>query len=137
MLRPTSIKIYNQIKEEGLLSPKRLLIYGILVEQAPCTSSEAIAHLKKGSIFGIGSRFTELREMGAIKEIGTRKCKITGREVIVWDVTENLPKKLLKKPTKRQRLVNRLSAMAGFAEMGNPARTALTKLINDIKSNNY
>lgn len=38
-------------------------------------------------------RFTEMLEMGVIQEVGERVCSITGRNVILWDVTDQLPKK--------------------------------------------
>ena len=37
------------------------------------------------------ARFTELRELGVIYEKGERKCNITGRNVIEWDLTDKLP----------------------------------------------
>lgn len=43
---------------------------------------------------GSGSRFTEMRDKGIIEEVGTRKCSITNKEVILYDVTDQLPKKL-------------------------------------------
>ena len=38
-------------------------------------------------------RFTELKNLGVIHEVGVRKCKVTGYKVTEWDVTNNLPKK--------------------------------------------
>jgi hypothetical protein len=37
------------------------------------------------------ARFTELRELGVIYEKGIKKCSVTGRNVIEWDLTDRLP----------------------------------------------
>jgi hypothetical protein len=42
------------------------------------------------------TRLTELMNMGVIYEKGIRNCTITGRKVIEWDLTDNLPKDLPK-----------------------------------------
>ena len=82
--RQTSIDCYNKIREEGLLSNMRLIVLNAILENAPCTTSEALQNTKRKSI-GFGSRFTELRNLGVIKEVGTKKCTVTGRTVIEWD----------------------------------------------------
>ena len=43
MIRKTSIECYNQIKQEGLLSKKKLQVYEAILKLAPCTSGEAFA----------------------------------------------------------------------------------------------
>jgi hypothetical protein len=52
------------------------------------------------------ARFTELRELGVLNEVGERLCKVSGRMCIVWDVTDALPisdlPKKKKLPTKAQ-----------------------------------
>ena len=99
-IRQTSIDCYNQIKASGLLSKRRLEVYEALLSTAPCTSSEAIRNAKTTfGVFGVSSRFTELRDLGVIYEKDTRPCKVTGRSVIEWDLTDNLPIKLQKKTT--------------------------------------
>jgi len=88
--RQTSIDCYNQITQEGLLSKRREEVYKAIYKAAPCTTNEALKHIHSGS-HGIGSRTTELRQLGVIYERGVRKCKITGRNTIEWDVTGRLP----------------------------------------------
>ncbi len=97
-IRQTSIDCYNQIKSEGLLSKMRLRVYEAILEHAPCTSAEAIQHIttKDNVLTQSRARFTELRELGVIREIGTKKCTVTGRSVIQWDLTDNLPVKVAK-----------------------------------------
>ena len=96
MVRQTSIDCYNKIKASGKLSARRLEVLEAIVNSSPCTASEALVFIKTSSL-GIGSRFTELRDMGVIFETGTRKCKITNRNVIEWDLTGNMPVKIKKK----------------------------------------
>jgi len=99
-IRQTSIDCYNKIKQEGLLSKRRLEVYEALLLSAPCTSSEAIRNAKTTfGVFGVSSRFTELRNLGVIYEKGERSCSITGRNVIEWDLTDRLPVNI-KKPNK-------------------------------------
>ena len=94
-VRKTSIDCYNQIKAEGLLSTMRLKVFNAIVISEPCTSSEAMKLVESKSL-GFGSRFTELRDRGVIEELGTKICTVTGRNVIEWGVTGNLPKTIVK-----------------------------------------
>ena len=90
--RQTSIDCFNKIRQEGLLSKRRLEVYEALYISAPCTSSEAITNAKTTfGVFGVSSRFTELRDLGVIYEKGEKQCSITGRNVIEWDLTGRLP----------------------------------------------
>ena len=111
--RQTSIDCYTQIKQEGLLSKRRLEVYEALLSTSPCTSSEAIRNAKTTfGVFGVSSRFTELRDLGVIYEKGEKKCSITGRSVIEWDLTDRLPVNV-KNPnkTKKQRLNDALNSL--------------------------
>ena len=91
--RQTSIDCYNEIKANGLLSKKRLQVYVAILKNAPCTSGEAFATMitKENQISQSRARFTELRELGVIYEKGNRKCRVTGKNVIEWDLTDRLP----------------------------------------------
>ena len=117
--RQTSIDCYNQIKKEGLLSKRRLEVYESLLSTAPCTSSEAIRNAKTTfGVFGVSSRFTELRDLGVIYEKDIRPCKVTGRNVIEWDLTDKLPikEKSKKLPTKKEK---KKQLMALIIKLGN------------------
>lgn len=37
------------------------------------------------------TRLSELRDRGVVKELGEVKCPISGHQVILWDVTKDLP----------------------------------------------
>ena len=114
--RQTSIDCYNEIKANGLLSKRRLEVYEAIFKAAPCTTNEALMFIHSGS-HGVGSRTTELRELGVIYEKGVKKCLVTGRSVIEWDLTDNLPKDIkLKTNTKKSRVNDAFNA---FKELYN------------------
>jgi len=92
-VRQTSIDCYYEIKSEGLLTKRRLEVYEAIFKNAPCTSSEAMLNnLNSSNVLSQSrARFTELRELGVIYEKGIKKCSVTGRNVIEWDLTDRLP----------------------------------------------
>lgn len=98
MVRQTSIDVYHQIQDEGLLSKQRFNTYHILFHHGPMTASELA--VKARGIYGdtvqnpYHKRLPELRDMGVVKELGTTVCSVTNREVLLWDVTDGLPKPL-------------------------------------------
>lgn len=118
-IRQTSIDCYNNIKANGLLSKRRLEVLETILQSAPCTSSEAIRNAKVTfGVFGVSSRFTELRDLGVIYEKGIKKCTVTGRNVIEWDLTDKLPLKE-KAPvvSKKQKIEEILNDISGFGKM--------------------
>lgn len=104
MTRSSSIEAYNYIKETGALGRKREQVYGVLFLHGPLTSGEAYQYLNRtqsdGALTQSRARFTELRDMGFIKEVGKRACSVTGRVVIEWDVTDNTAAQTKPKPIK-------------------------------------
>jgi len=111
--RQTSIDCYNEIKASGLLSKKRFEVYEAILKNAPCTSAEAmVGNLNSTNVLSQSrARFTELRELGVIYEKSIRKCRVTSRNVIEWDLTDNLPKDIkLSKNTKKNRVDDCLKA---------------------------
>lgn len=111
--RQTSIDCFKQIQAQGLLSKRRLEVLETILQSAPCTSSEAIRNAKVTfGVFGVSSRFTELRDLGVIYEKGIKKCTVTGRTVIEWDLTDRLPiNTKLSTETKKDRINNALNAL--------------------------
>jgi hypothetical protein len=101
--RQTSIDCYNQIKAQGLLSKRRFEVYEKLLTIAPYTASE----LQKSMDYNNGGRdcmkrLSELRDLGTIYEKRERKCNVTGKIVIEWDLTDKLPIKPAKLITAKQ-----------------------------------
>lgn len=105
--RSTSIECYNQIKNENLLSKRRMEVYEAVFKCYPCTSFEAELHLnKKGfrkHISNIRARMVELRDMGVIYERDIRECSVTGRKVTEWAVSGKFPQELPAKKTTKQK----------------------------------
>ena len=135
--RQTSIDCYTQIKQEGLLSKRRLEVYEALLSTSPCTSSEAIRNAKTTfGVFGVSSRFTELRDLGVIYEKGEKKCSITGRNVIEWDLTDKLPVNIKKtNKTKKQKVDDALNSLRQLYKNKNISTVDDWKIVaNLIKS---
>jgi hypothetical protein len=96
-VRRTSIDAYRTIRDNGLLSARRWEAYDILYRYGPMTSNEiferAKLHGNPNYRHNTNARMTELRDRGVAVEVGTKKCSVTGHNVILWDVTEALPRK--------------------------------------------
>lgn len=112
-IRQTSINCYNQIKANGLLSKRRFQTLEALIKIAPCTATE----LQNSMDYNDGGRdcmkrLSELRDLGVIYEKNERNCSVTGRTVIEWDLTDNLPlnSKVITN-TKKDRINNTLNAL--------------------------
>jgi chromosome segregation and condensation protein ScpB len=108
-IRQTSIDTFNQIKEEGLLSNMRLKMLEAILNNAPCTASEAFKVL--GCKTNQSGRITELKELGVIYEVQTRICNVTGRSAIEWDLTDRLPENVNLKNNKKNRVNNAINAL--------------------------
>jgi len=133
-MRQTSINCYHQIKAEGLLSKRRFEVYEAIYRNAPCTTNEALRNIFSGS-HGVGSRTTELRDLGVIYERCVRECKVTGRNVIEWDLTDKLPVKSEKKLSgKERRKFDALTALRNYWRDNKNANVdELTNIANLIK----
>jgi hypothetical protein len=95
-VRKTSAKAYNKIKEEGLLSKTRFAVYEHLFRFGPLTASQ-IAEEKQFRVKGsVCARLTELRTLGVVEEVQEVICPISKQTVILWDVTDRLPKDIAK-----------------------------------------
>lgn len=92
MARATSIKAYNELRDSGALAASKWEIYRLLYGYGPATSCDiAEIQLRENPALAISStrtRFTELRDHGLIREVGTRISELTGKEGILWDVTD-------------------------------------------------
>ena len=99
-MRSTSLQAYTAIKEGGLLSQLRFEVYEKIVEHGPMTANEMWGFYFKESrqAHSISPRFSELESMGVLYQLMERKCRYTGNNAIVWDVTDNLPSKPVKAP---------------------------------------
>ena len=106
-MRQTSIQCYHQIKQSGLLTEIRLKVMKGVVDIAPCTATELEKHMNiHHGMKGTWKVLSWLREAGVVYEVGTRDCKITGRNVIEWNITGNMPVKPKKKNKRPNNLNN-------------------------------
>ena len=126
--RKTSIECFSKIKQEGLLSKRRLQVYESIFNYAPCTASEVFndKNLKTNQ----SGRFTELRDLGVIYEKGERLCRITGRNVIEWDLTDRLPINFKNKnKTKKQRINDAINSFRMLYKNKNNSTTEDWKIV--------
>jgi hypothetical protein len=133
--RQTSIECYNKIKQEGLLSKMRFKVYEAILKNAPCTSAEVLSTLlsKNSAITSSRARFTELRELGVIYEVQTRKCNITGRTSIEWDLTNRLPVNIKNtNKTKKQRINDVLESLRNLYKNKNMSTDEDWKTVADL-----
>ena len=134
-IRQTSIDCYNQIKADGLLSKRRLEVYSSLLKMGkPSTTREVYSTMNVDK--QEATRFTELRNLGVIYEVRNRKCSVTGRTAIEWDITDNLPKKTkVITNTKKDRVKNTLIALRDLYKKKNISTVEdWHKVANLIKS---
>ena len=112
--RATSINCYNQIKKEGLLSKLRLRTLNAMLYSAPCTAGELQNYIDQNQIQvkHAWKLLSQLRDLGVVYEKSERKCKVTDRLVIEWDLTDKLPiKPTTTSNTKKQRVEDTLNAL--------------------------
>ena len=102
MTRQTSIDCYNQIKAEGLLGRSSMEVYEGVYKYGPVTAGELAQELTGIPRNDISSRLTQLRKKGVVSEVQCRNCKVSGRNVIEWEVTDRLPVKPIKTKTAKE-----------------------------------
>ena len=109
--RQTSIDCYNQIKIDGSLSKMRFKVYSALLSMGkPSTTREVYETMNV--IKQEATRFTELRKLGVIYEVQNRRCTITGRTSIEWDLTDKLPVEIKSSiKTKKHRVNDALNSL--------------------------
>ena len=135
--RQTSIDCYNEIKQAGLLAKRRFETFEAIFKSAPCTRQEALEHTNPLNALSLSAaRFTELRRIGVIYEKDIRPCKVTGRNVIEWDLTDRLPIKIKKSnKTKKQRVDDALNSLRLLYKNKNTSTVEDWKMVaNLIKS---
>lgn len=84
MPRSTSAAAFRQLIDSGRLSERREQVLTTLWEHGPLTGAELDAYATTGRGHW-HKRLPELRDRGLAAEVGTRVCRVTGEEVIVWD----------------------------------------------------
>jgi len=92
-MRRTSIETYREIRDSGLLSRIRLLVLEEIANiDQPFTAKMVEKRMNTfHNIRGSWKTLSYLRDVGVIEEIGETKCPISGRNVIQWQMTGELP----------------------------------------------
>lgn len=106
MIRETSIETYYEIKNNNLLSKKRMEVYDIIYNNGPVNCRQIINIASKGQVTNTGAisgRLSELEERGVIYDKFEAPCPVTGNKTIFWDTTNKLPIKPKKSLTKLQK----------------------------------
>jgi len=130
--RQKSIACYNQIEAEGLLSKQRLAVYSALLKMGKSSTAREVfstMNVAKQE----ATRFTELRNLGVIYEVSNRKCSITGRTAIEWDLTDRLPVEIeICANTKKQRVTNAINGLRELYKNKNTATNEDWKNVADL-----
>lgn len=94
MTRLTSREVWQQIKDEGLLSKMQLKALQVFVWYGhPMTGSELN---DKTSSKNMHKRISELFTAGVLRQAGRKLCSITKRSVMAWEATGIKPHQTLK-----------------------------------------
>lgn len=109
MIRQTSIESYAALKNSKALGEKQWHVYEMLYNDGPLTSNETAEKLRIAGIVrnkpSVTPRFAELSDMKLITAVGTRRCAVSGRNNIIWDVTNaSVPAPRVRKPSRKQLL---------------------------------
>jgi hypothetical protein len=134
--RTTSINCYNQIKAEGLLSKLRLKTLNAMLYSSPCTAGELQSYIDKNGIQvkHAWKLLSQLRDLGVVYERQERKCNITDRLVIEWDLTDKLPiKSTTTSNTKKQRVEDTLNAFYSLCKKLSATKNDWQLISNLIK----
>jgi hypothetical protein len=102
-MRDTSIEAYRAIRDSDLFGKKLFSIYDALFYLGPCTANELGAKMEHLIFAGViqtnlQSGLNHLVKTGSVVELDKRKCSITNRRVLVYDVTAKLPKQVISEP---------------------------------------
>ena len=132
--KPTSLKALRIIEANGSLTFAKRAVYAHLVFNGPMTAGELTAQMKPPNQTNPSyhKRLSELEALGVVHRIGTRPCKITGHNAIVWEVTDNLP---VEKPTKKpswKNLVDAFIESITFVSLGTVDKPFSQNLCNTL-----
>ena len=90
IVRRTSYECFKELVRNQVLPTMRREIYEWLFEHGPATRNE-IAREIHMIPNNCSTRLKEMFDMGIVCEVGEDKCKVTGRQVILYDVTDSMP----------------------------------------------
>lgn len=98
--RGTSIAVYHEIVEQGLVRGIQKDILQRLAHcDVPMTMREIADQMGIQQANAVNPRAAELERRGAIRPAGKRRCLISGRTAMTWEITGNLPTAINQNPT--------------------------------------
>lgn len=84
--RETSREAYKELIESGALDGMRGEVWAWLYLHGPATRNEVARGIHKVPN-DTSTRLKELVDMGNVREVGEDRCRVTGKNVILYDVT--------------------------------------------------
>jgi len=90
--RETSVQAFYNALDAGIIETRRAQVWAGLQSLGVATANEVFEYLKEQRRLGLRydsntcARFTELRDLGLIREVGQRPCRVTGQTCITWAV---------------------------------------------------
>jgi len=90
--RDTSVQAFYNAVSSGKIRTRQQQAYFGVEALGIATSGETFEYLKEQKRFQLRydsntcARFTELRDLGLIREVGRKVCRITGETCIAWSV---------------------------------------------------
>lgn len=141
MVNKTSLEAYQEIIRNGLLSKRRLQVYDIIFNHQPLTGSQVATVFKSQNSLNTNSenirnRITELKEMGVVEECGYSVDPVTNMTVLNFKTTNKLPKKLIRKASKRQKvdfILSEVDVLYKNRSTSKYTKIALIKIIKMLK----
>jgi hypothetical protein len=104
-VRDTSIEAFRTIRDNGLLSKRRMQVYEYLFKHGPCDArsmAEALAKEHGVKVDSFQPRIAELIRVGVVSKVGEVSNPKTGHTVEVFDVTSALPVKFYRDSLKQK-----------------------------------
>ena len=87
MTRETSIEAYREALAGGLINRQHSEILALVLKRGPATSAETVQDTVLAKNLNLTrARFTELHQVGWLKSLEPRHCRITGHRATVWDL---------------------------------------------------
>ena len=141
MVRKTSASTYYAIKKSGIIPDKRMKVYDIFYENPDGLTGTQVSRIFKSRFptaqnsETIRNRITELVGMGVLSEIGTVECEFTKRQVLKFQLNDNMPTPLPKKETLNERLDSILESIVIFSKLLNEEqKSELRKIYKQVES---
>lgn len=98
-------RAFRELQKTGGLSKNRADIITVLRRFDRATAGEIARALLLQSRNNVATRLSELRDLGIVRGDGRDACKVTGRNCIVWKLTNlTAPRKIEKRESKTARL---------------------------------